>query len=100
MLNSLPNVSLSDQASPIASPVTSCPTRALVQEFVAVLQSRLNLTLSLVLNPGLPLMADQPTGNKVVVVGIQDPLSPFLVLESLEKVVASKNIRAIGSSAS
>lgn len=94
---SLPNVAFSDHAGPVASPVASGPTRALVQKFGAVLQSCLDLTLLVVLDPCLPLVAYQPTSHKVVVVSIQNPLSPLLVLEAVEKVMAREDFRAVGA---
>lgn len=88
----LPDISLRSQAGPVAPPVASGPTRALVKELVAVLQSRLDFAFLVVLDPRLPLVTDQPSGNKVVVVGVQNPLPPFLVLESLEELVAGQDL--------
>lgn len=99
-IHSLPDISLSDQAGPVASPVAACPTRALVQKLVAVLEGRLNLALLLVLNPGLPLVAHEPTSHKVVIVSVQNPLPPLLVLEAVKEVVARQNLGTIGASAS
>lgn len=55
---SRPDVALCDNACPIAAPVAACPAGALVQELEAVLQGRFDLTLGLVLNPSVPLVAD------------------------------------------
>jgi hypothetical protein len=96
---SLPNVTLSNHAGPVASPIASSPTRTLVQKLGAVFQCRLNLTLLLILNPCLPLVAHQPTSHKVVVVSVQNPLSPLLVLETVEKIVTRENFRAVGTGA-
>ena len=45
-------------------------------------------------------MAHQPTSDEVIIVSVQDPLSPFLVFESLEEIVAGKDFGTICSSAS
>lgn len=66
---------------------------------MTVLKSSLNLTFVVVLNPSLPLVANQPAGDKVVVVGIQDPLPPFLVSKPVKKIVALQNLRSVSASA-
>lgn len=96
----LPDVSLSNQTGPVASPVASSPAGALVQELRAIFQSRLDLALPLVLDPSLPLVADQPASYKVVVIRVQNPLSPLLVLKPVKKVMAGEDLRPIGASAS
>lgn len=90
---------LLDQAGPVASPVATRPAGALIQELGAVLQSCLNLAFALILDPSLPLVAHQPSRDKVVVVSIQDPLSPLLRLEAIEEVVALEDGRSVRSSA-
>lgn len=90
--NSLPNVALGNQAGPVAPPVAASPARALVKEFVAVFQRGFDFALVLILDPGFPLVADQPTGDKIVVVSIQDPLSPFLILKSVKEVMAGEDL--------
>lgn len=92
-------MSLANQASPVAAPVAASPTSALIQEFVTILESSLNLTFVVVLNPSLPLVANQPAGDKVVVVSIQDPLPPFLVSKPVKEIVALQNLRSVGASA-
>lgn len=92
------NVSLTDKTGPVAAPVAASPARALVEELGAVLQSGLKLALLLVLDPCLPLMADEPASDKVVVVGVEDVLAPLLGLEALKEVVAGQNLRSVGTS--
>lgn len=92
------HIALPGQASPVAAPVASGPARALVEELEAVLEGGLNLALAIVLNPGLDLMADQPTSDEIVVVGIEDVAAPALSLEALQEVVALQNLGPVGSS--
>lgn len=94
-----PDVPLAREAGPVAAPVAARPPRALVEELGAVFQRRLELAFALVLNPRLPLMADEPPRHKVVVVGVENPLAPFLVFEPVEEVVALQNLRSIGACA-
>ncbi len=94
-----PNVPLAREAGPVATPVAARPPGALIQKLGAVLQSRLELAFALVLNPRLPLMADEPARDKVVVVGVENPLPPFFVLKAVQEVVALQNFRSIGACA-
>lgn len=98
--NLLPDVSLADHARPVATPVAPGPSGALVQKLDPVLKGGFNLALPVVLDPGLPLVTHQPPGDEVVIVGIQNPGSPFLIPKTMEELVASKNLRPVGSSAS
>jgi hypothetical protein len=90
-------MSLRDETGPVASPVAASPTRALVEEFVTILEGSLQLTFRLVLDPCLPLMADQPAGNEVVVIGVENPLPPFFILKSVEEVMTREDFRAISA---
>lgn len=91
---------LLDQAGPVASPIATRPAGALIQEFGAILQSGFNLAFALILDPGLPLVAHQPSRDKVIVVSIQDPLSPLFGLEAVEEIMALEDFRSVRSSAS
>lgn len=82
-----PHISLRNHTGPVASPVTASPARALVEKLVAILESGLQLTFRFVLDPCLPLMADKPSGNEVVIVSIENPLPPFFILKSVKEVV-------------
>lgn len=94
-----PNMPLAREAGPVAAPVAARPPGALIQKLGAVLQSRLELAFALVLNPSLPLVADEPARDKVVVVGVENPLPPFFVLKAVQEVVALQNLRSIGACA-
>lgn len=96
-MHSRKDVSLLDKAGPVAAPIAASPAGALVQELGAVLESGLKLTLALVLDPGLPLVADEPAGDEVVVVSVQDVLAPLLSLEALEEVVAGEDLGTVGA---
>lgn len=98
-MNLPPDIFFGHHASPVAPPVTPSPARALIQELGAVLQGRLELTLSLVLNPCLPLMANEPAGDEVVIISVEDVWPPFLRLETLEEVMARENLGAVCPSA-
>jgi hypothetical protein len=63
-------MSLRDEASIVASPVAAGPAGTLVEEFDIVFEGGLNLTLPVVLDPGLPSVRDKPPSNKVVIVSI------------------------------
>lgn len=95
--DSLPDVFLAHQARPVTSPIASRPSRALIEKLDPIFKGCLNLTLIFVLNPGLPLVTDQPTSHKIVVVGVEDPLPPFLVLETMEEIVTRKNLGPVGT---
>lgn len=90
---------LANETGPVASPVAARPTSALIKELWAIFESRLNLTLAVVLDPCLPLMAYEPACDKVVIVGVENPLSPFLVLETVKEVVALQNFRSVSACA-
>lgn len=91
-VNSRQHVTLTSHAAPVASPITPCPTRALVQELRAVLERRLDLAFALILDPRLPLVADQPARHKVVVVGVENVFAPALGLEPLQEIVTLQNV--------
>lgn len=90
-----PDVSLANKTSPVASPVASGPAGALVQKLEAVFQRSLQLALSLVLDPRLPLVIDQPARNKIVVVGVKNPFAPLFILEAVEELVALENLSPV-----
>lgn len=76
---------LSNKAGEVASPIATSPARTLIQELGIVLQGRLDLALPVVLDPGLPLVRDQPPSHKVVVVGMELEFTPALSLEAMEE---------------
>lgn len=96
--DSLPDISLAHQTRPVAAPVAAGPSRALIEKLDPIFKGSLDLTLILVLNPGLPLVADKPSSDKVVVVSVQNPLSPFLVLEAVKEVVAGEDFGSVRAS--
>jgi hypothetical protein len=51
-------MSLSEKTSVVASPVAAGPAGTLIQELDVVLESRLDLALLVILDPGLPLIRD------------------------------------------
>lgn len=95
-----PHIFLNDQTRPVAPPVASRPSGALVEELHAVLQSRLKLTFSLILDPGFPLVTDEPSCDKVVVVGIENVVPPLFPLKAVKELCTLQNLRAVGAGAS
>ena len=93
------HMSLVHQTSPVAPPIASGPPRALVEELGAGFERRLNLAFGVVLHPRLPLVGDQPPRHVIVVVGVEDVLAPFLILETVEEIVALENLGAVRASA-
>ena len=89
-----PNMSFSNQAGIIASPIASCPTRTLIQELDVVFQGRFDLTLHVILNPCLPTVRNQPTWDKVVIVGIEMVFTPTFGLEAFQEQWALENFRS------
>lgn len=58
LVNLRPDMSLSEKTSVVASPVAAGPAGTLIQELDVVLESRLDLALLVILDPGLPLIRD------------------------------------------
>lgn len=87
-----PHVFFDTKACEVTSPVASCPTRALVQELHPILQRGFEFTLVVVLNPSLPLVAHEPACDKVVVVSVQDVLSPPFALETIQELGAFQDL--------
>lgn len=92
-----PHVSFAHQTGPVAPPVAPCPAGALVEEFGAVLERRLDLALRIVLDPSLPLVSDQPPSHKIVVVGVEDVPSPLFIFEVVQETVAFEDLGAVGT---
>lgn len=100
MANLLPNMLLGYQTSVVTSPIAASPTGTLVKELDVVLKRRLNLAFLVVLNPGLPLICNQPSRDKIIVIGIELELAPSFSFESIKKQGTLQNLRAKGTSTS
>jgi len=85
-------MSLGHQAGIIAPPVTTSPSRTLIQELDIVLQGRLNLAFPVILNPCLPLVGDEPASNEIIIVSIELILTPAFSLEAFEKQGTLQNL--------
>lgn len=94
-----PNVSFSNEAGIVTTPVAASPSRALIQEFDVVLERRLNFAFLIVLNPSFPLVRDQPSSYKVVIVRIELEFTPALGLEPVEEERTLKDLRTERASA-
>jgi hypothetical protein len=85
-------MSFDDKAGPIAPPVTACPASTLIEKFVVTLQGGLDLAFGVVLNPGLPLVGDQPSRDKVIIVSIELVGEPTLSLETIHEQGALQDL--------
>lgn len=74
-----------NQTSVVASPVAASPPRTLVKELDVVFKCRLNLAFLVVLNPSLPLIGNQPSRDKIIVIGIELKLAPSFGLETIKE---------------
>lgn len=92
-------MSLSDETGVVAAPIASGPSRTLIQELDVVLKSCLNLTLHVVLNPGLPSIGYQPASNKIVVIGIELKPPPTFSLETIQEQGTLQDLRSECTSA-
>ena len=99
LMFSPPVVSLNKHAGEITSPITTDPAETLAQIFGTVFQSRLDFSLFVILHSDLPVVSIQPSGDKVIVVSIQDPLSPLFGLEAFEEIMALEDFRSVRPSA-
>ena len=66
-----PNTPLEDYTLGIASPVTSGPTKTLLQESATKFQRSKNLCLFTHLDPDAPAFGDEKSCDEVVVIGIE-----------------------------
>lgn len=87
------------KTGPIATPVAPGPSGALIEKLDACLERRLDFTLFVVLDPSLPLMSHQPPSHEIVVIGVENILSPLLIFEAIEKIVALENFSPVCASA-
>ncbi len=78
-----PDMSLSEQARVVASPITASPSGALIQEFDIILQGGLDLAFLVVLNPSLPPVRDEPPSNKIIIISVELILTPTLGFETI-----------------
>lgn len=70
----------------------------MVEKLYVVFQRRFNLTFRLVLNPSSPLVTNEPTAHKVVIVGLEYLTPPLLFHESFQKLVVLENFGSVGTS--
>lgn len=94
-----PYVTLNAETGEVAAPVAPRPSRTLVQELDPILKGRLQLALTLVLDPRLPAFLDQPARHKVVVVGVQVEFAPPLIPEATQELAVVENLGPVSSRA-
>lgn len=98
--NLRPDVLFMNQTSPVTSPVASSPSQTLLQKHAIVFKCGLKLALLIILDPCLPLVRNEPAGDKVVIISIELILAPMLILESNLKSRFLKDDGAKGTSSS
>lgn len=96
----LPPDLVHEQTGVVTTPVTAGPAGTLVEKLDVIFEGGLDLTLGLVLDPGLPIIRYQPSRDKIIVICIQLIASPAFSLEAIQKQRALKNLRAKGTCAS
>lgn len=84
-------MSLCKQTFVIAPPVTPSPAKALSKKFGIALQCGSKHAFIIILDPSLPALGDQPSGNEVVVVRIKIILAPTLVAKAVQKFSGVKD---------
>jgi hypothetical protein len=93
-------MSLNAKASVVRPPVATSPAGTLIQELDIVLECGFDLAFLVVLDPGLPLIGDQPSSDEVVVVRIELKFAPPLSLEAIKEQGTLQNLRSEGTRAS
>lgn len=89
-------MSLTKHASDVTSPIAARPTQTLFQELGVIFQSSLDLCFFMVLVPDGLIMGDQPSRDKIVIVGIQlVTAKPFLMGEAIDKGIVSKDFGSV-----
>src|SRR2546423_2846903 len=93
-----PNMPFVEQAGQIASPITPCQPKALVQKFWVVFQCRLNFALWVVLHIRLPAVRHHPASDEIVVISVELILAepPFLVGKALCELLVLQDVRTVG----
>ena len=89
-----PNTPLEDYTLDVASPVTSGPTKTLLQESPTKFQRSQNFCLFRHLDPDAPTLCEEMSRDEVVVIGVERFPSPFLGDIACHKFIASKDLRS------
>lgn len=87
---------LHEQTRQVASPVAANPSQALFQILGTVLESCLNLGCFVVLHGNLPAVCVHPSGDEIVVVGIELVGSPCLVGEAKSERFILQDLCTVG----
>jgi hypothetical protein len=99
ILNSHPDITFSKHAREITSPVASCPSQALLEEFWIVFQGRKHLTLGMVLHVRFVLVRHHPPRQKIVVVRVELVLAkpPLLIGELVRELDVLQDACAVST---
>jgi hypothetical protein len=82
------------QITPLVAPYL---TQALPQVLGVVLERRLHLTFRMVLQLDLPVVAEEPAGDKVVVVCVEKVVAtPCFMREGIGEVGVLQDLRTVG----
>lgn len=100
--NLLPNVPFNKCAGDVASPVATCPSQTLLEEFRVVLESGQHFAFRVILHVCLVTVVHHPPGQEIVIVSIEliAAEEPRLVCESIGKVALLDDAGTVGTSAS
>ena len=93
-----PDMPLHAHASNVASPIAASPAKALLQELDVAFQLRRHLCFLVVLERYLLMVGNQPTGDEIVIIGIELVVpspAPDLVREAGNEAVLADNLRSI-----
>ena len=93
-------MSLDKHAGKVASPVTANPSEALTQILRTILECSLHLGLLVVLHGNFPVMRVHPTGDEVIIIGVELTSAPFFVCEAVSESLVLQDRAAIGNGAS
>lgn len=90
-------MSLHKHACKVTSPIAAGPPQTLLQKHRIVFKSGLHLGLLVILDVGLPAVRYSPSGDEIVVVGIEVvPTKPGLVCETIGESLILEHAGPIG----
>lgn len=89
-----PNTPLEDYTLDVASPVTSGPTKTLLQESPTKFQRSQNFCLFRHLDPDAPTLGDEKSRDEVIIIRVKRFSQPCLGDISCHKVFGLKNLRS------
>lgn len=86
------DIALDEESGVVGSPVAPSPSQALSDKLWIGFKGGLNGALRVVLNPRLFVFTDHPSGQKVVVIRVEDEIAPFFVAKSIKIFLLLQNL--------